>query len=42
MAVFAVGAGNGRADIEVLVLAGWIPPRPAAEMVPPAVPLSPA
>jgi hypothetical protein len=36
MTVFAVDAGNGRADIEVLVSVGWIPPRPAAEVVPPA------
>jgi hypothetical protein len=36
MTTFAVDAGNGRADIEVLVSVGWIPPRPAAEVVPPA------
>lgn len=36
MTVFAVDAGNGRADIEVLVSVGWIPPRSAAEVVPPA------
>ena len=35
MTVSAVGAGNGRADIEVVVVVGWIPPRPAAEVVPP-------
>jgi len=36
MTVLAVDAGNGRADIEVLVSVGWIPPRPAAEVVPAA------
>jgi hypothetical protein len=36
MTVSAAGAGNGRTDIEVLVSVGWIPPRPAAEVVPPA------
>lgn len=32
----AAGAGNGRTDMEVMVSVGWIPPRPAAEVVPPA------
>jgi hypothetical protein len=36
MTVSAAGAGNGRTDLEVLVLVSWIPPRPAAEVVPPA------
>jgi hypothetical protein len=36
MTVSAVDAGNGRADLEVLVSVGWIPPRPAAGVVPAA------
>jgi hypothetical protein len=36
MTISAVRAGNGRADIEVLVSVGWTGPRPAAEVVPPA------
>jgi hypothetical protein len=36
MTISAVSAGNGRADIEVQVSVGWIGPRPAAEVVPPA------
>jgi hypothetical protein len=36
MTVYAVNAGNGRADIEVLVSVSWIPPRPAGTAIPPA------
>lgn len=36
MTIYAVDAGNGRADIEMQVSVGWIPPRPAADVVPPA------
>jgi hypothetical protein len=36
MSLFAVDAGNGRADIEVEVSVEWIPPRPASEAVPQA------
>jgi len=36
MRISAVSAGSGRADIAVQVSVGWIGPRPAAEVVPPA------
>jgi hypothetical protein len=35
MTVYAVDAGSGRADIEVVASVSWIPPRPAADVVPP-------
>lgn len=37
MSLFAVDAGNGRTDIEVVVSAEWIPPRPASEVIPQGV-----
>jgi hypothetical protein len=37
MSLFAVKAGNGRTDIEVVASVEWIPPRAASEVVPPGV-----
>jgi hypothetical protein len=37
MSLFAVEAGNGRTDIEVVVSVQWIPPRAASEVVPQGV-----